>query len=248
MGCCEDELHALRTDDLIANVLPRPCCYWLCSSFDCKSTLHLNSATGAKDDPSGMPRKQPRTLASTQSKTLWRKAIPQPRDRLQSRLLVWLLAPVLFGLVLQALTFALAQGRPVRILFAEALGISLVFAFVVWRVKAATAPAALCGGVICLLITFYSGSPRLGPVHSGLTPLIELFILTFAATRAGRRHKQSAGLAETSPRPLRLPGPRQPRRRRSPLLRRSEHSSSALPPPNSPTASSSSPSPSPSCS
>jgi uncharacterized protein (TIGR00297 family) len=126
----------------------------------------------------------------------WRHAIPPARDRLQSRIFVWTLGPILALLCIQALTFTAAQGRPTRILFAEAFVISALFALAVWKLRAATGPAALTGGAICLLITFYTGSRAVSPFRSGLAPLIELFILTFAATRAGRLRKQRAGLAE----------------------------------------------------
>ena len=127
----------------------------------------------------------------------WSKSIPARRDRLQARLLVCIVGAMLALLCLQALTFGLVQGRLVRVLFVEDLAISCVFALAVWTLRAATGPAALAGGAVCLLVSFYTGSPRLGPLHSGLTPLMELFVLTFAATRAGRRRKERAGVAES---------------------------------------------------
>ncbi len=126
----------------------------------------------------------------------WRHAIPPARDRLQSRIFAWILGPILAVLCSQSAIFALSRSRPLRVLFAEAFVISAFFALAVWKLRAATGPAALAGGAICLLVTFYTASPRLNPLHSGLAPLIELFILTFAATRAGRLRKQRAGLAE----------------------------------------------------
>ena len=144
-----------------------------------------------------MSRRTAPNRSRVQAVLVWKKPIPQSRDRLQSRLLVWLLAPVLFGLFLQALSFAHSQIHAVHILFLEALIISFVFALGTWLLGAATPAAALCGAMVCLLITFFTGSGRLGPLRSGLTPLIELFILTFAATRAGRMRKLRDGLAES---------------------------------------------------
>jgi uncharacterized protein (TIGR00297 family) len=76
------------------------------------------------------------------------------------------------------------------------IAVSLLFALLVWRLKAATPAAAACGGVICLLLTFSPGQTE-SLHHTALPPLIALFVLTYAATRAGRYRKASAGLAES---------------------------------------------------
>ncbi len=55
---------------------------------------------------------------------------------------------------------------------------------------------AVCGGMVCLLVT--SGTlSNIAPMHNGLLPLIALFVLTFLATRAGKSRKLAAGLAES---------------------------------------------------
>jgi uncharacterized protein (TIGR00297 family) len=51
--------------------------------------------------------------------------------------------------------------------------------------------------MICFLLTLWTGSAKESPLHSALTPLLSLFILTFLATRAGRRQKIESGLAES---------------------------------------------------
>jgi uncharacterized protein (TIGR00297 family) len=77
-----------------------------------------------------------------------------------------------------------------------ALGIGLGLALLVWLARAATPPAALTGAVITTVLSLaplaYSG----GPVHSGLAPMLALFLLTFSATRFGRRKKEQLGVAE----------------------------------------------------
>jgi uncharacterized protein (TIGR00297 family) len=133
------------------------------------------------------------------------KAIPPARGRLQSRLLVWIAVPVLCYLT--AATFR--RILPFEDRFIGSLGrfddtvtrvviASLIFALVAWRLRAATALAAACGGMICFLIT---GPTQSGPgsslFHSGLSSLLLLFILTFEATRLGRSRKAAAGLAES---------------------------------------------------
>jgi len=67
--------------------------------------------------------------------------------------------------------------------------------------------AAWCGGMICLLVTesfqrillTTIGPWRRTPsiFHSGLTPLLLLFVITYEATKFGRARKESAGLAES---------------------------------------------------
>ena len=127
----------------------------------------------------------------------WRKAIPEARDGRQSRALVAVVVPLLMLAVAFGWTIARSAGLAVRVLFFEALGISLAFAAIVWSLRAGTLAAALVGAAICLVITFAGGLDAGGSLlHTGLAPLVALFVLTFAATRAGRRRKAAAGLAE----------------------------------------------------
>jgi uncharacterized protein (TIGR00297 family) len=65
--------------------------------------------------------------------------------------------------------------------------VSLTFALVVWALRAATHLAAFFGGVICLLVTFGTErTARSAELHSGLVPLMALFLLTFVAGKLGR--------------------------------------------------------------
>jgi uncharacterized protein (TIGR00297 family) len=121
------------------------------------------------------------------------KAIPPARDRLQSRLLVWTVMPILCVL---GFFFAFLDFPHISNAHLASIAISLAFALVAWRLKAATPAAAACGGIICLLLTSpFVQSGQL--LQSGLPPLIALFVLTHVATRAGRRRKAMAGLAES---------------------------------------------------
>jgi uncharacterized protein (TIGR00297 family) len=127
------------------------------------------------------------------------KAIPPNRDRLQSRLLVCLGIPILCYLSYQAIRYASATGHAGHVYLSMSLAVSLFFALVVWRLKASTRLGAICGGLICLSITVLSGRPDGSSVfHSGLSPLILLFVLTFQATRTGRDRKAAGGLTEDS--------------------------------------------------
>jgi uncharacterized protein (TIGR00297 family) len=133
------------------------------------------------------------------------KAIPPARDRLQSRLLVWIVIPVLCYLTGDMVRRMVPySGRFLGPLgqfdfaLTEIVLISLTFALVSWRLRAATPLAAVCGSVICFLITsFIPTRPGSSVVHTNLTPLLLLFILTFQATRLGRAHKAASGLAES---------------------------------------------------
>jgi uncharacterized membrane protein len=132
---------------------------------------------------------------------LWRKAIPESRDRLQSRILVWIAVPVLsylaFSLArsVKAGNYLLLDGSELALL--RAAVVSLIFADSAWCLRAATPLGAACGGLTCLLIMEFSqGEPGSSMLHSGLPPLGLLFALTFGATRLGRARKVRAGLAE----------------------------------------------------
>jgi uncharacterized protein (TIGR00297 family) len=79
-----------------------------------------------------------------------------------------------------------------------ALGLSLLLALLVFLARAATALAALVGGLITLVLTLAplpsSGSSSW--YHSALLPLLTLFVLTWAATRFGVEKKLRMGVAE----------------------------------------------------
>jgi uncharacterized protein (TIGR00297 family) len=137
----------------------------------------------------------------------WTKAIPRSRDRLQSRILVCLAIPVLSCFVYRDLSFLFSSGL-FNNLFMEmdgyeygrailVLAVSMIFALVAWGLRAATPLAATCGGMICLLITMDRPGGANSILHSGLCPLILLFVLTFGATKLGRARKAIAGFAES---------------------------------------------------
>jgi uncharacterized protein (TIGR00297 family) len=138
--------------------------------------------------------------------TGWKKAIPEGRDRLQSRVLVEVVGTLLLWMSLVTLqrdyawvslwSHSSGDPAPWRVVFA--VGISIVFAFLVLALHAATLAGAIFGGLICLLLISGTQSLRLPLIQSALAPLAFLFVLTFLSTRAGRRTKAKAGLAEKS--------------------------------------------------
>ncbi|HEX9201795.1 MAG TPA: DUF92 domain-containing protein [Acidobacteriaceae bacterium] len=125
------------------------------------------------------------------------KSIPPARDRLQSRLLVWIVAPFITLACAQLIYMTLIYGPSWQFYLAKALAVSIAFALAAWALRAATPAAALIGGMICLLLTCYTGITMYSPLRSALAPLLALFLLTFLATRAGRKQKMEHGLAES---------------------------------------------------
>jgi uncharacterized protein (TIGR00297 family) len=128
------------------------------------------------------------------NETSWRKAISPQRDRLQSRILVGVMLPVLIAAFL--LVLPTLHGHPGRAReFLIAFGVSWTFGMAVWALRSATALAAFSGSLICFLVTLFT--KRGDSVFvSGLAPMLALFVLTYLATKAGRRRKASLGLAE----------------------------------------------------
>jgi len=125
--------------------------------------------------------------------TGWRKAIPRARDRLQSRVLVWVVVPLL--VVGTAVVY-----RPLTTAAAVPLLCSFAFAVVVWLLRSATLPAAGVGFLVCAILArhpaVWTGFSPLAVDRAAIPALIALFVLTFAATRFGRKKKERRGVAE----------------------------------------------------
>jgi len=128
--------------------------------------------------------------------TGWRKAVPQTRDRLQSKVLVWVVGALLVCMSADAVRGARTFVVRFPVFVLEVFVLSAAFALVVRKLRAATPGGAVFGGMICLLVTFWTGIQTTSVARSGLTPLVLLFLLTFLATRGGRKRKTVAGLAE----------------------------------------------------
>jgi uncharacterized protein (TIGR00297 family) len=105
--------------------------------------------------------------------------------------------PILYALGAMRTVGLLLYAPRLHTLVVESVGISLCFAFLAWRVKAATPAAAASGGVICLCLVYGTNVYMASIMHSALVPLIAVFVLTFLATRAGRKRKATSGLAES---------------------------------------------------
>jgi len=137
-----------------------------------------------------------REMQGTEGDTGWRKAIPEARDRVQSRILVWVVGALL---AVQSISTLWLRYRFFQIdsrFILSMISTSIGFSVLVLLLRAATPAAALFGGIICLILIDGTESYGLSIMHSGLTPLALLFLLTFFSTRAGRQTKTRAGLAE----------------------------------------------------
>jgi uncharacterized protein (TIGR00297 family) len=132
-------------------------------------------------------------MQGIERETGWKKAIPQARDRLQSNVLVGVVVPLL-------IVGTAAVYRSLTMASAVPLLCSLAFAMVVWLLRSATLPAAVAGFLVCAILarspdiwTDFSARPVSWPA---IPALILLFVLTFAATRFGRKRKERRGVAE----------------------------------------------------
>jgi len=77
-----------------------------------------------------------------------------------------------------------------------ALGLSLIFGFVVHQLRAATPGAAFTGAAIAANLMFSTANFPYQPWRTALVPVLVLFLLSFAATRLGREKKERLGTAE----------------------------------------------------
>lgn len=116
---------------------------------------------------------------------------------MQSRWLVGVVGSLLSGWSVWTLHLALPAAGQFPAFIFGGIGISVAFAGAVLVLKAATPAGAACGGMICLILTYWTGAYHDSVARTALTPLAALFVLTFLATRAGKRRKDRAGLAES---------------------------------------------------
>jgi uncharacterized protein (TIGR00297 family) len=78
------------------------------------------------------------------------------------------------------------------------LGISAVFALVVWRLRAGTLGAAATGAMIAASLMYSTTRYPYGTswMHGGLPPLLAVFLLTLAVTKIGKAKKEQLGTGE----------------------------------------------------
>lgn len=128
------------------------------------------------------------------------KSISAVRDRSQSRLLLWVVGPLLALGAIMPLLATLRLSLPLWPL-AMPLILSAAFAGVVYLVRAATFGATAMGFLICFILAQSPPAwsryiPDQGP-HLLIGALLTVFVLTFAATRYKRRQKEIRGFSES---------------------------------------------------
>jgi uncharacterized protein (TIGR00297 family) len=113
----------------------------------------------------------------------------------QSKAVLLLVLPVTAASVILQSHWWLTQ---VPVVAWTAIGISTILGLVVWRLRAATPGAAATGALITASLMFSTTNfPYMNSwAHGALLPLLTVFVLTFAATRLGKRKKEVLGLAE----------------------------------------------------
>lgn len=114
-------------------------------------------------------------------------SLARPSLHWQSQLILLLVLPLIGVFVL----LELIQLWPVSSVPVVALAIGAAFAVLVWMLRAATPAASLTGGLFTMSLYLWTPGWR-----TLLWSLLALFLLTFAATRFGRRHKEKLGTAE----------------------------------------------------
>jgi uncharacterized protein (TIGR00297 family) len=77
------------------------------------------------------------------------------------------------------------------------LSLSILLGLVAFKLRSATAGAALAGTAIAASLMFATVSFPYVPWKTGLVPTLVLLVLTSLATRAGRKRKESLGTAES---------------------------------------------------
>ncbi|WP_348261657.1 DUF92 domain-containing protein [Telmatobacter sp. DSM 110680] len=77
------------------------------------------------------------------------------------------------------------------------LSISILLGLVAWKLRSATAGAALAGTAITASLMFATVSFPYVPWKTALVPVIVLLVMTSLSTRLGRKRKESLGTAES---------------------------------------------------
>jgi uncharacterized protein (TIGR00297 family) len=119
--------------------------------------------------------------------------VPETRLAWQSKLVLLAVLPFAAIGVMFQLPWWVAQSPPVAL---WAVGLSLILALVVLRLRAATLAAAATGAIITANLMFSTEGFPYAPWHTALVPVLAVFLLAHAATRMGRAKKERLGIAE----------------------------------------------------
>jgi uncharacterized protein (TIGR00297 family) len=120
--------------------------------------------------------------------------VPQSKLLWQSKLVLLLVVPfAAAGLVLE-IHWWVTQDAPVAI---WTIGLSLLLAMVVLKLRAATPAGAFTGAVITASLMFSTVTFPYQPWRTTLPPVLAVSVLAWAATKLGRKKKEMLGTAES---------------------------------------------------
>lgn len=121
--------------------------------------------------------------------------VPRRRLQWQSKTVLLLVYPAVGADIVLESRWWLTHSPNVAV---WTLGLSTILGLVAYKLRSATAGAALAGMAITASMMFATiGSFPFRPWQTALVPILVLLILTSLATRAGRKHKEKLGTAES---------------------------------------------------
>jgi uncharacterized protein (TIGR00297 family) len=120
--------------------------------------------------------------------------VDRPKLRWQSKTILLLVFPFVGADVLLETHWWATQMLIVAV---WTLSLSVLLGLVAFKVRSATAGAALAGAAITASLMFATVSFPYAPWRSGLVPMLVLLVLTSLSTRLGRKRKESLGTAES---------------------------------------------------
>jgi uncharacterized protein (TIGR00297 family) len=120
--------------------------------------------------------------------------MPRPKLKWQSKTVSLLVFPFVGADVVLETRWWAAQVPTVAI---WTLCLSALLGLVAFKLRSATAGAAVAGTAITASLMFATVSFPYVPWKTGLVPILALMVMTMLATRAGRKRKESLGIAES---------------------------------------------------
>jgi uncharacterized protein (TIGR00297 family) len=120
--------------------------------------------------------------------------VDQPKLRWQSKTILLLVFPFVGADVVLETHWWATQMPSVAI---WTFSLSVLLGLVAFKIRSATAGAALAGAAITASLMFATVSFPYVPWRSGLVPVLVLLVLTSLSTRLGRKRKEKLGTAES---------------------------------------------------
>jgi len=120
--------------------------------------------------------------------------VSRPKLEWQSRTILLLVFPFVGADVVLETHWWATQMPMVAI---WTLSLSILLGLVAWKLRSATAGAALAGAAITASLIFATVSFPYAPWKTALVPVVVLLVMTTLSTRLGRKRKESLGTAES---------------------------------------------------